>query len=155
MLKLLLCAGDDRYALDANEVVEVAPMVELRTVPHAPAYVAGLLNYRGAMAPVIDLCSLTQDHGCRSRLSTRIILMSYAASTGSPQILGLLAERVTGTVRVEESDLTASNIHVNDAPYLGDVFQSDDGETVQCLHVERLLPESLRRSLFPERAGEA
>ena len=52
MLLLLLRLGTDRYALDARQVVEVIPVIKLKRIPPAPAYVAGMFNYRGKPVPV-------------------------------------------------------------------------------------------------------
>ena len=59
-------------------VVELVPRVELRPVPHAPAFLAGLLGYRGKVVPVIDLGVLLELAPCRGSLSTRIILVNDA-----------------------------------------------------------------------------
>ena len=55
MLLLTFTAGANRYAIDVARVVELVPRVELRAIPHAPAFLAGLLGYRGKVVPVIDL----------------------------------------------------------------------------------------------------
>ena len=59
MLFLLFQLGSDRYAIDALRVVEVLPCVQVKQIPHAPAGIAGVINYRGAPVPVLDLCLLT------------------------------------------------------------------------------------------------
>jgi chemotaxis-related protein WspB len=78
MLLLTFTAGANRYAVDAAWVVELVPRVELRPVPHAPAFLAGLLEYRGKVVPVIDLGLLLGADPCQDRLSTRIILVNDA-----------------------------------------------------------------------------
>ena len=147
MLVLLLSAGDDRYGLDAKDLVEVAPLAELISLPHVPGYVAGLLNYRGVMAPVLDLGSLTRGAPCRRRMSTRIVLVRYLCPDGKARPLGLMAECVTGAAELDPKTLTPSNLLVNDAPYLGPVWVHD-GETRKMLKVDLLLPDSLKQSLF-------
>ena len=76
MLLLTFTAGTNRYAIDVTRVVEVVPRVELRKIPHAPAFLAGLLGYRGEVVPVIDLGLLLDAAPCRDCLSTRIILVN-------------------------------------------------------------------------------
>lgn len=148
MLMLILSAGEDRYALDATQVVEVVPSVELRTIPHAPACVSGLLSYRGLMVPIIDVCRLLVERAASPSFSSRIALVSYPATDGAEHTLGLRAERVTDAVRVREEDLVPSNIGVQAAPYLGAMFTHDELGVVQCLRLDRLLPDELRESLF-------
>ena len=75
---LTFTAGPNRYAIDVARIVEIVPRVELRPIPHAPAFLAGLLGYRGKVVPVIDLGLLLDAAPCRDRLSTRIILVNDA-----------------------------------------------------------------------------
>ena len=151
MLMLLLSTGNDRYALHTQDVIEVVPQVEMRTLPRAPGYVVGLLNYRALMVPVVDVCSLMHGSPCQPRLSTRIVLVNYPVADGAKHVLGLLAESVTDTVRVDERDLVPANIEIEQAPYLGKVFVVE-GEMIQCLRVEPLIPQELRHSLFVNEA---
>ena len=78
MLLLTLKAGANRYAIDVARVIELVPKVELRSIPHAPSFLAGLLGYRGKVIPVIDLGLLLGSVPCRDCLSTRIILVNDA-----------------------------------------------------------------------------
>ena len=55
MLLLTFRAAENLYAVDVTRVVEVVPRVDLRRLPHAPDFLAGLFDYRGAVVPVIDL----------------------------------------------------------------------------------------------------
>ena len=52
MLLLTFSAGVNRYAVEVSRVVELVPRVELRPVPYAPAFLAGLLGYRGESSPL-------------------------------------------------------------------------------------------------------
>ncbi|MFP5505231.1 MAG: chemotaxis protein CheW [Gammaproteobacteria bacterium] len=149
MLYLLLRMGSGRYALEARRIVEVVPMVEFRPLPHAAPYVAGVFDYRGVMVPVIDLCRLATPAACRALLTTRIVLVDYPGRDGANRVLGLLAEQVTETVKLKDGDFQPSGIDVPEAPYLGELARID-GEMVQHLAVERLLPEDLREQLFRE-----
>lgn len=149
MLYLLLRMGTERYALDARRIVEVVPMVNLKPLPHAEPYIAGLFDYRGTLVPVIDLCRLTTTQHCGEFLTTRIVLVEYPAEAGRSHILGLLAEQVTETIKIKEGEFLPAGIRVDNAPYLGDLIKV--GETmVQRLDVEHILPSELRDNLFQE-----
>src|SRR6267378_2910006 len=47
--------GHELYALPANQVHEVRPLTLLTNLPGTPAFLAGLINVRGRIVPVIDL----------------------------------------------------------------------------------------------------
>lgn len=157
MLMLLFYVGDERYTLSGRRVVEVVPLVALKKLYHAPEYVAGLFNYRNRIVPVLDLCRLICGEPCQTNLSTRIILVNYLEDNTSisntlqeqnPHILGLMAERVTETLDMPESEFVDSAIKIDAAPYLGKILRDEQG-MIQCLRVEYLLPESQRAYLLP------
>ena len=55
MLFITFKLGEANYALEARQVIEVVPLVTLRACSGAPAYIAGLANYRGTGVPIVDL----------------------------------------------------------------------------------------------------
>lgn len=147
MLLLLFTLGQYRYALDARAIIEVVPLAELKAIPRAPDYVAGILNYRGTNVPVLDLTRMNQAQPSRACMSTRIILVDYRDSAGAVHILGLMAERVTETVKKAQSEFTPSGVSTPDAPYLGDVANDALG-MIQQVDVGRLVPSEVRALLF-------
>ncbi len=147
MLFLLFQLGEDRYALDTGRVVEVLPLVAITPIPKAPAGVAGLFNYHGAPVPAIDLSQLTMGRPARNRLNTRIVMVHYPDGRGKTHLLGLIAEKVTETVRREPADFVASGVTTDRAPYLGPVATDARG-VLQWIDVEWLLPASVRDVLF-------
>lgn len=147
---LLFYLGDDRYALPARQVVEVVSLVELKKLARSPNYVAGLLNYRGIIIPVIDLCQLIAETSYHHYLSTRIIVVNYLASESTPYQLGLIAEQVTETLDIRETEFVDAGIQVDAAPYLGQIIIDKQG-MIQYIQVESLLSESQRRYLLPGR----
>lgn len=148
MLMLLFYVGPDRYALSCSQVVEVIPLVELRKLYHAPEYMAGLFNYRGSIVPVLDLCHLIQGRWSRHCLSTRIILVNYQQPHQNSRLIGLMAERVTDTVDVLESQFKEEGIHLENAAYLGKIIMDKEG-TIQQLRLESLLSKQAQAFLLP------
>jgi purine-binding chemotaxis protein CheW len=52
---LVFRLGEERYAFGSEQVLEVRPLSHLTRLPSAPAFVAGLVNVRGRIVPVLDL----------------------------------------------------------------------------------------------------
>ena len=154
MLFLLLQLGKDRYALEASQVVEVLPLLNFKKILRVPPGVAGAFSYRGTPVPVIDLSELTIGIPSRQRLSTRLVLVNYPLESGGRRILGLIAEHATETVRLEPTDFLSVGVTVDEAPYLGPVAKDERG-LIQWIEVKKLLPESVRGSLFRESVEEA
>jgi chemotaxis-related protein WspB len=128
-------------------VVEVTPCAILRQVPHAPSGLAGLLNYRGTVVPVVDLSVILNGAASRSRLSTRILLVDVAAAGAAPRLLGFMAERVTETVNCREEDLQPPGVAPPQAPYLGKIMLAGQA-MIQRLDPAAVLPEDLKQTLF-------
>lgn len=148
MLMLLFYVGDNLYALDSSQVVEVIPRVIVRKIHHVPDYVAGLFKYRGAIVPVIDICHLIQGKPSRSYLSTRIIMVNYFGKDNSKRYLGLMAERVTETLNKPDTDLIDAGTQLeNTPPYLGEMLMDDKG-MIQRIRLEYLLSDSQQKYLL-------
>ena len=152
MLALSFQVGTERFALPCRDVVEVVPMLRLRPVPHAPAFVAGIFDYRGVATPVIDLSVLVSGRPCADRLSTRVMIVTWGART-----LGVLAERVTEAIDVDEQKIGAPVVKVEGAPYLGGVVLAGDGsgQITQLISAERLVPDAVRALLEGAEGGAA
>src|SRR5947209_18583829 len=136
MLVLKFRVAEVPYAVAVRRVVEVVPRVGLRALPHAPAHLAGLLRYRGGVVPVVDLGVLMGGRACRDRLDTRIILLDAGREDGG--LVGLVAERVDDVRPIDESRRAVAGIEIGAAPYLGAVFETDDGR-VQLVEPDRVL----------------
>jgi chemotaxis-related protein WspB len=166
MLLLTFNVGVNRYAVDSIRVVELIPRVDLRSIPHAPSLLAGLLAYRGKVVPVIDLGLLLADAPCRQSLSTRIILVADAPGdenrrndnrdgsvknggpgpwdpTRDPNLLGLVAERVSDLTSVKPEQIGPTPVQISEAPYLDAIVQTDQG-IVQLIAVDRIRDAVLR-----------
>jgi chemotaxis-related protein WspB len=154
MLFLIFQLGKDRYALEANRVLEVLPLVELKQLPQAPKGVAGIFNLRGKPVPALDLNELTFGTPAREKLTTRIIVVNHADASGQNHPLGLIAESVTQTLRKDPQDFVDPGVTLATAPYLGPVLMDGKGP-IQWLHAQRLLSEPIRQLLFAQPAALA
>ena len=153
MLFLVFELARDRYVLDVSQVAEVLPLVAIKQIPQAPPAVAGILNYRGAPVPVIDVSQLALGRPAERRLSTRIVLVHYPDADGHTRLLGLIAERATRTVRRDKTDFVASGVSSEGASYLGPVAADARG-LLQWVDAPTLLPASVRDLLFRQPAAE-
>lgn len=149
MLALLFSIADVTYAVLCDRVREIVPLPELKPVPHAPAHFAGVFNYRGRIVPVADLCRMVRGKSCRPRLSTRIILVDDPGRAPAGRTYGLMAERVTETLRIPDRKALDPAVRLPDAPYLGGIL-TKDGEMIQFIDLDRL-PDAL--GILPEAAA--
>lgn len=94
--------GDQRLGLMRNEIVEALDGAQLRPIPNAPAWHAGLLMYREMPLPVIDLRQLL---GAGQGTRARNVIVVRAADTG--QLFGLLVEELADIPEIALSRILA------------------------------------------------
>lgn len=143
MLMVIFRIGTTRYALESQKITEIVPLVMLNPIPQVPEAVAGAFNYRGQVVPVIDLGHLLGHQPCANHWSTRIILVNAEKeaskeSDASPQVVGLMAEQVTETLRTSTLKQVDSGVQLSTASYLSSMLMDDQG-MIQVLCLEGLL----------------
>jgi chemotaxis-related protein WspB len=147
-LFLVFRIGAERYALQAVEVAEVLPRLQLKPIPRAPSWVAGVFAHRGAVVPVLDLSALTFGEPAQERTSTRLVLVHYRPQAQPARLLGLILEQATDTLRCNPQDFKAYGLDNRNAPYLGPVYEDAQG-LLQWVRVDDLLDAEVRALLFP------
>ena len=145
MQALAFRAGPHRFAVASRHVCEVLPRVALHPVALAPDGVIGLLPYRGALVPVVDLARIVLARDCAPLRSSRIIVVEVG-DEGAPRRFGLLAEDVVDLV---DARATRPGLRLTDQGWLGDHLSEADG-LPQLVEPGRLLPEALARLFTAE-----
>jgi chemotaxis-related protein WspB len=161
MLFLLFELDGDRYALEAAGIAEVLALAPTKSIPGAPAWVAGMFERHGEPVPVIDVSQLALGRPARPLRSTRLVLVHYsgqAAQPGAqdergeaPRLLGLIVERATQTRRIERAQFLHSGIATPHARWLGPVANDAIG-LVQWVEVQEMLSDEVKALLFPQAA---
>lgn len=146
MLLLLFHLGDEVYAIDSAEVVEIIPLVDSRPLYRTPDYVIGIFNYRGSFVPLIDLGRAIRGKSCHSCLSTRIIIVNYPTGRDGSRYLGLIAEKVTDTFYREPSESLDSAAVDNKTTELGTMIV-DRQRMIQSIRLESLFSDGVSRWL--------
>lgn len=148
MLLLTFQAAGALYGVEAGGVITVIPRVNLRRPPHAPEFLAGVFDYRGAVVSVIDLGVLFGSSPAPDRLSTRIILVDQAfRSAETPprrSLLGLIVEDAGDFVAIDPGALTPAAAPSLRVPCLGGLVETDRGM------VQLILPDKVLEAPVPE-----
>jgi chemotaxis-related protein WspB len=148
MLVLTFQVGSHRLALDIQRVREVVPRVTLQKVVGSPAWMAGLLVYRGRAVPVLDLHRLLDAGECPPHLSSRIILVPLGRGPVDPggegeSLVGLLAAQVADIREAPPGGQSAPVLHGANPTGLGTTLV-DQGGILHLVDVERLLPGPMK-----------
>jgi len=141
MMMLLFQLDDDRYGMDVKVVVEVIPRVPLQRLPRMPDYVAGLLNYRGEVLPVLDMSVMFNERNSQPYLSTRVIITKIGSAG---QLVGLMAENVAETIKVQEKDFVDTRA-MGDVGAFVDAVIIDGHRMIQKVDVNKILTEDVQR----------
>src|SRR4051794_17014918 len=90
-------AGNQEFCVDVTAVREIRGWTPETRLPHAPPFVRGVVNLRGAIIPVVDLARRLglppADPGPHS-----VIIVTQVG----PQLVGLLVSAVCDIVSTEE-----------------------------------------------------
>jgi chemotaxis-related protein WspB len=139
MLFLLFDLDAHRYAIAATAIAEVLARGPVKAVPSTPAWISGLIDYRGTLVPVIDLPRLALGRAARELRSTRLVL-AYDddtndatplpppdARTPTAPLIGLILEHATQIRRIPREAFTDSGIDTPNARWLGPVARDEHG----------------------------
>ena len=141
--------GEGRYALPLCDILEVLPLLPLSGVPHAPDYISGIINYRGQVVPVLDLCQLTLGRPCETRMSTRLIVLHRQLAGRADRLLALMVERAVNEMKLDAKTFQSPPLQIDATPYLERLAVSATG-LVQMVTVSQLLPQEMAALLYPE-----
>jgi purine-binding chemotaxis protein CheW len=92
--------GDEWYGIDIANVKEISKVIDIYFIPSAPNHIAGTINLRGAIVPVIDLSRFLGLSNLPAATDTSIVVVEH-----NQVIMGLLADQVGDIVDVPLSSI--------------------------------------------------
>lgn len=146
MRALTLRLEDELFAIEAGNVREILDLVPVTEVPHAPAFVGGLINVRGRVVPLADLRVIFDMSRPPPDQDTRIVVVEIDID-GEPTVAAILADKVH-----DVTDIDAAMIQ--DAPRVGMRWPAEfvrgigkrNGAFVIIPNLERIFATQGRRS---------
>jgi purine-binding chemotaxis protein CheW len=93
--------GEERYAVEIRDVMEVMREVDMAPLPGAPPALAGVAAIRGEIAPVLDLKRLLGVRGEGDPSARRLIVLG-----GERAEIALIADAVGEVTSIAEDELT-------------------------------------------------
>ena len=147
MLILTMNIGKERYGIDSLMVTEVIPLIHLDQVPMVDKIIKGIFNYRGTPTPVVDLCQFFENRDSHNNLGSRIVIIDSHQDSTDSRPIGLVAERVTETVKCDKDKLLSSGIRSEETPFLGKIYKHND-ELIQLIDTRKILPISIAKQIF-------
>jgi purine-binding chemotaxis protein CheW len=145
---LLFSAAGGRYLAPLADLDEVLMPARRRALARAPGFLAGVLNLRGSILPLVDLGERLGtagsvgalpggDAGSGWRRGHRILCFS-----GAGVAIGAIVESVGGIRTLTPADRRAPVLSAEGAPrFLGDLWLVDGQLTQQLVFAHLLSPE--------------
>jgi purine-binding chemotaxis protein CheW len=96
-----VCLGDQIYGVDITRIREILGPSDPRPVPQAPAYIGGLVHYRGEMLTAVSLRALFEMPPYEAQSCVLVV-------EGEHEPYGLLVDTVNEVVMVKAEDFEAT-----------------------------------------------
>ena len=90
--------GDAEYVVSAKDVLHLESFTAATHIPGAPAFVAGLVQVRGRLVPVVDLRTRFGLGPAERQLDSRVIVVSIGT-----RVAGLLVDSARDVLRLDEA----------------------------------------------------
>lgn len=101
-LHLTFRVGSSNYALPASNVLHLEPFESATHVPGAPAHVAGLVQARGRVVPVVDLRTRFGLGPIERTIDHRVVIVQVGA-----RVAGLLVDHAREVLQLDETTFEA------------------------------------------------
>ena len=144
-----LMAGGRLFGIDTLTIREVLGKAMMNRVPLAPAYVGGVIAYRGEVVTAVSLRALL---GAEATDEQSCILVLDGDE--SEERFGLMVDSVGGVVLVDRRSMAANPSTLDEASraLFSGAFRTEEGLLVQ-LNPERLRPSRIAETgLFGHRS---
>lgn len=155
---LTFSLSEEHYGLEILRVQEIVGLLPVTRVPRLPAMVAGVVNLRGRVIPVVDL-RLAFGMG-RSAMDDRACIIVVSVVRGdATTVMGVLVDEVSDVVDLSTSD-------IEETPEFGTAVDTSfikgvgrlEGRVVLLLDIDRVLNttdiEDIERATEVAAAGD-
>lgn len=135
---LVFVLGREEYGVDILKVQEIRSFEKVTPIPSAPAYLKGVMNLRGTIAPVLDMRIKFGMADPRYDSFTVVIVLRIGS-----RVIGIVVDSVSDVVQLAAGDVKA-------APQLGAVVDSSflaglatlDERMILLIDIEKFLSSS-------------
>ncbi|MFC4766713.1 chemotaxis protein CheW [Effusibacillus consociatus] len=137
LTKAIICRiSSEEYALDVNQVLSIERIQNIRPIPHTEPYMAGIINLRGSIVPVMDLriwLGFNQPND-ENQEQKRIVV---AESNGKR--LGLVVDAATDVLDIQKEDVQA--VEMNQGAEEVNRVANLNGRLILILDVPKLIAQ--------------
>lgn len=120
---VIFCLEKEYYGIQIADVESIIKMLPITRMPHAPQFVEGVINLRGAVLPVVDLRKRFGLSVQEADRQTRIIV-----TTLSGLKVGIVVDSVAEVMTVSDSDIepAPSMVTTMDSTFITGIAKIND-----------------------------
>jgi purine-binding chemotaxis protein CheW len=96
--------SDELYGINVLEVLEVLQKQIVTEVPNSPAYINGIINFRGEVVPVYDM-RVRFNLEPRNENSAFVIAVLDLTKNGEPFRIGAIVDSVRDVITISDDDI--------------------------------------------------
>jgi purine-binding chemotaxis protein CheW len=130
--------GNEIYATDVAKVREVLDLTTITQIPRTPDFMAGVINLRGSVVPVVDLRLCFEMSKTESTRNTCIVVVEVLLDNEST-VIGALTDSVEEVIDLEPDQ-------IQPAPRIGTQIRTDfikgmgkrDTQFIMILDIDRV-----------------
>ncbi len=130
--------GNETFAIDVAKVREVLDLTTITSIPRTPEFMAGVINLRGSVVPVVDLRLCFEMSKTESTRNTCIVVVEVLLDS-EPTVIGALADSVEEVIDLEPDQ-------IQPAPRIGTQIRTDfirgmgkrDTQFIMILDIDRV-----------------
>lgn len=110
---LAFSVGGETFAMDIRSIREVIQFGGITEVPLMPPFIRGVINLRGSVVPVIDLCVRFGRPPSAVAQRTCIVILELAQGEGTAE-LGVMVDNVSEVLSIAASEIEPAPAFGND-----------------------------------------
>lgn len=120
---VIFCLDKEYYGIQIADVESIIKMMPITRMPHAPQFVEGVINLRGAVLPVVDLRKRFGLTYQESNRQTRIIVVTLDGLK-----VGTIVDSVAEVMTVSDTDIvpTPSMVTTMDSTFITGIAKIND-----------------------------
>jgi purine-binding chemotaxis protein CheW len=130
--------GNEIFATDVEKVIEILDLTNITEIPRTPDFMAGVINLRGSVVPVVDLRLCFEMTKTESTRNTCIVVVEVLLD-GESTIIGALADSVEEVLELDPDQ-------IQPAPRIGTQIRTDfikgmgkrDTQFIMILDIDRV-----------------
>jgi purine-binding chemotaxis protein CheW len=130
--------GTEHFAISVFKVLEIIKNVELTHVPNSSDFVPGVLNFRGSIAPVIDMHKRFNMNGIENE--DKMVVVVDIKNKDKNVLMGLLVDQVTDVIEFDYKSIrSVPDLGIKYNPEFLEGFIEHNEKFIMVLNIDKVL----------------